>query len=379
MAYFDGPGGTQVPRPVVDAMADYLLHHNANTHWAYPTSVETDEALAAARGALADFLGGTAGRDRVRREHDDAHLPPGPGPRPALVGGRRGRRHRARPPRERGPVAASGQGARARRSHRPVPRRDGPARHGRPRLGHRPEDAAPGDRGRVERPRHEERRAAERPTSPTPQAPSSSWTPSTMPPTPSWTWRPSGPTSWPARPTSSTARTWASCGAVRPSSRSWTCRKLEPAPENAPDRLETGTQNHEGIVGAAAAVDFLASLAEGTDRRARLASSMAALHARGQALVASLWNGLRAIPGVTVYGPPPSEPRTPTVAFTVRGRGSEDVGESPRRPGRLRLERRLLRDHGRPPTRPRGGRRRPRRVRLLHDARRGEPADRGRL
>jgi selenocysteine lyase/cysteine desulfurase len=58
VAYFDGPGGTQVPRDVVDAMADYLLHHNANTHWAYPTSVETDAALAAARSALADFLGG---------------------------------------------------------------------------------------------------------------------------------------------------------------------------------------------------------------------------------------------------------------------------------------------------------------------------------
>ncbi|MBA3854970.1 MAG: cysteine desulfurase-like protein, partial [Gemmatimonas sp.] len=42
VAYFDGPGGTQVPRMVVDAMTQYLLHHNANTHWAYPTSLETD-------------------------------------------------------------------------------------------------------------------------------------------------------------------------------------------------------------------------------------------------------------------------------------------------------------------------------------------------
>src|SRR5262245_62715611 len=56
VASFDGPGGTQVPRCVVEAMADYLYHHNANTHWAYPTSQETDEAIAAARGALADFL-----------------------------------------------------------------------------------------------------------------------------------------------------------------------------------------------------------------------------------------------------------------------------------------------------------------------------------
>ena len=58
VAYFDGPGGTQVPRAVVDAVADYLLHHNANTDWHYPTSHETDAMIAEARSALADFLGG---------------------------------------------------------------------------------------------------------------------------------------------------------------------------------------------------------------------------------------------------------------------------------------------------------------------------------
>src|SRR3954449_10631515 len=56
VAYFDGPGGTQVPRPVVEAMTDYLYHHNANAHWAFPTSHETDEAIAYARQVLADFL-----------------------------------------------------------------------------------------------------------------------------------------------------------------------------------------------------------------------------------------------------------------------------------------------------------------------------------
>ena len=45
IAYFDGPGGTQVPHVVADAMVDYLLHHNANTHWRYPTSQETDACL----------------------------------------------------------------------------------------------------------------------------------------------------------------------------------------------------------------------------------------------------------------------------------------------------------------------------------------------
>src|SRR6267378_4200729 len=56
VAYFDGPGGTQVPREVVEAMADYLFHHNANTHWSYPTSVETDAAILRSRQALADFF-----------------------------------------------------------------------------------------------------------------------------------------------------------------------------------------------------------------------------------------------------------------------------------------------------------------------------------
>jgi selenocysteine lyase/cysteine desulfurase len=60
VAYLDGPGGTQVPASVADAMCDYLLNHNANTHWAYPTSVETDALIAAARAALADFLNASA-------------------------------------------------------------------------------------------------------------------------------------------------------------------------------------------------------------------------------------------------------------------------------------------------------------------------------
>src|ERR1700693_2345404 len=56
VAYFDGPGGTQVPRTVVEAMNDYLYHHNAKTRWAYPTSEETDAILDSARSVLADFL-----------------------------------------------------------------------------------------------------------------------------------------------------------------------------------------------------------------------------------------------------------------------------------------------------------------------------------
>src|ERR1051325_6454174 len=56
VAYFDAPGGTQTPQVVVDAVADYLLNHNANTHWEYPSSHETDSIILSARDTFADFL-----------------------------------------------------------------------------------------------------------------------------------------------------------------------------------------------------------------------------------------------------------------------------------------------------------------------------------
>jgi len=95
--------------------------------------------------------------------------------------------------------------------------------------------------------------------------------------------------------------------------------KLDPASNEIPERMETGTQNHEGIVGAGAAVDFLASLADGATRRERLVRAISALHATGDTLVTRLWNGLAAIPGVRCYGPPPGRPRTPTIAFAIAG------------------------------------------------------------
>src|ERR1041384_8332111 len=60
VAYFDAPGGTQTPQVVVDAVADYLLNHNANTHWEYPSSHETDTIIESARYAFADFLNASA-------------------------------------------------------------------------------------------------------------------------------------------------------------------------------------------------------------------------------------------------------------------------------------------------------------------------------
>ena len=73
VAYFDGPGGTQTPRDVVDAMVDYLYYHNANTHWRYPSSVETDAMIGAARGAVVLVDGGevAAGRAEQRGEEGE--------------------------------------------------------------------------------------------------------------------------------------------------------------------------------------------------------------------------------------------------------------------------------------------------------------------
>jgi cysteine desulfurase family protein (TIGR01976 family) len=101
--------------------------------------------------------------------------------------------------------------------------------------------------------------------------------------------------------------------------------KLLPAPDDSPERLETGTLNHEGIVGAARSVEYLASLSGLPERRTALQATFAALHVRGQQLTAQLWDGLAAIPAVTVYGPPPHRPRTPTVSFSVAGRDPGDI------------------------------------------------------
>jgi cysteine desulfurase family protein (TIGR01976 family) len=55
--FFDGPGGTQIPRTTIEAMRDYLIHANANAHGAFATSRRTDALIASARTAIADFLG----------------------------------------------------------------------------------------------------------------------------------------------------------------------------------------------------------------------------------------------------------------------------------------------------------------------------------
>lgn len=61
--FFDNPGGTQVHQSVIDAMTDYMIRRNANTHGVFETSVRSDAVIDAARQAVADLLG--AERDEV--------------------------------------------------------------------------------------------------------------------------------------------------------------------------------------------------------------------------------------------------------------------------------------------------------------------------
>lgn len=54
--FFDGPGGTQVPQAVIDAVAAYYRESNANEHGFFPSAKRSDSIIAAARSAMADFL-----------------------------------------------------------------------------------------------------------------------------------------------------------------------------------------------------------------------------------------------------------------------------------------------------------------------------------
>ena len=325
VAYFDGPGGTQVPQAVVDAMTAYLLHHNANTHWRFPSSVETDEALEAARRALADFLNASPheiafghnmttiafhvaralGRrwgpgDELVVTELDHHANVAPWRALAVERGVTVRTVRMIPetgtldwddleravgPRTR--LLAVGAASNALGTINDVARAA--------RLVH-----AAGGLLFVDAVHY----AAHLPVD---------------------------------------VRAFEcdllACSAYKfygphvgvlfgrgDLLASLDVPKVEPAPDTVPERLETGTQNHEGIVGAAAAVDFLAALAPAAaGRRAAIEASMTELHARGHALIARLHEGLTATRCVRVYGPPPEAQRTPTLVFTVNGRTSDEV------------------------------------------------------
>jgi len=331
VAYFDGPGGTQVPRSVADAMTRYLLHHNANTHWVYPTSEETDALIAESRRTLATFL--NAEPDEVAFGANMTTLP----------------FHRAR---------ALGRAGRA-GDEVVITELD---HHGNVA----PWRALEKEKGIVIKSVRFDPKTGELDTADLES-------------------KLTARTKLLALGIASNALgtiTSPSIGKIAKKVgaevfidavhfaphrlidvKAWDCDylacsaykfygphigilygkkkrieaidfpKLDPAPSESPERVETGTQNHEGIVGAAAAVEFIASLGSGTPLRERLVSSFDSHMRHGQGLLERLWSGLASIEGLTLYGPSVDRPRTPTLSFTLRGHSTNDIARALARKG----------------------------------------------
>ena len=106
--------------------------------------------------------------------------------------------------------------------------------------------------------------------------------------------------------------------------------KVRPAAEHIPDCFETGTKNHEGLAGVAAAIDFLSAFGEAygqadnsPGRRHFLKQALAVIKTHESRLFLNLLAGVRKIPGISLYGitdPERIEERTPTLAFTLAGK-----------------------------------------------------------
>lgn len=325
-AYFDGPGGTQVPISVVAAMTDYLFNHNANAHWAYPTSVETDEIIVNSRQSLADFLNASASEIVFGQNMTSLtfHL--------ARSLGRNFKAgdeiivteldHHANVDTWRSLEQERGIIIRV----APMDIESGMLEMNALEnlfnekttliaLG-----AASNALGTITDVRQICRLAKE-----------------------------AGALSF-VDVVHYAAHNlidvkdfdcdFLACSAYKfygphigilygrnELLQEIDFPKLRPAPNNAPERAETGTQNHEAIAGAAAAVDFLASCSEGAARREKLQNTFSALHSRKKELFEILWRELSSLNNVRAFGPSPDFERTPTIAFTIEGYDARSVAE----------------------------------------------------
>jgi cysteine desulfurase family protein (TIGR01976 family) len=353
VAYFDAPGGTQTPRAVVDAVVDYLVNHNANTHWEYPTSHETDAIIESARHTFADFLNASANEivfgpnTTTMIYHLSRALGRtlGPGdeivitelehhanvaPWQALVVERGVTLNVAQMDPESGQLDWND-------FERLVTKRTKMVSFG----------AGCNALGTVNRYRDAVELAHA--VGALALVDAVHYAPYFL------------------CDVKETDCDFLTCSAYKfygPHAsvfygkkdllESIDFPKLQPAPDTAPERAEMGTQIHEGIAGAAAAVDFYASLSgvrtptsRGSDRiieanqsrRELLRSAFAGLRDHSRPQVKRLWEELSQIKGVRLYGPPPNVDRTPTVSFTIKNVASTEVA-------RRMAERGLFVSHG---------------------------------
>ncbi len=324
VAYFDGPGGTQVPAAVADAVRAYLLEHNANEGWNYPTSHETDALLAAGRAAIADLFGARSdeiafgqnmttltlrlsralGReiepgDRVVVTELDHHANVDPWKALADERGAEIRVVRMEP--SSGTLDLDDL-------HDAL---SGPTRI--LAIG-----AASNALGTISDVADAAARA--RAAGATVFVDAVHYAPHELVDV-----RALGADFVAASPYKfygpHLGVLWGPSDAME----ALRLPRVASAPNHAPERFETGTISFEAVAGATAAVDFMASLGgegagdEGDGRRARLRAAYGWLHGRGEALFLALWEGMNAIPGVRTFGPAPGAPRTPTLGFAIAG------------------------------------------------------------
>jgi cysteine desulfurase family protein (TIGR01976 family) len=324
IAYFDGPGGTQTPRRVVDAMTDYLYCHNANTHWKFPTSAETDEIIHESRAAMADFLGATPAEIVLGANattlafHASRALGRTFEPGDEIVVTELDHHANVDPwqtlHRERGCIV---QRVRMNPATGELDWSDFESKiTGKTRL------VAVGAASNALGTINDVPRAIQlaRSVGAITFVDAVHYAPHHLVDVREWDCD------------------FLVCSAYKfygPHIGAMYCRrelleslpfaKVAPSSNAAPERAETGTLNHEGIAGAQAAINFLASLAPHERRRESLALAMEAIHQRSLPLVHRMWTGLTEIDGVTLYGPQPASVRTSTVAFTVRDVASSEV------------------------------------------------------
>lgn len=324
VAYFDGPGGTQVPRVVVEAMNDYLFNHNANTHWNYPTSRETDEILANSRQSLADFL--NASPDEIVFGQNMTSLT-------FHLARALGREFNAGDEiivteldhhanidtwrsleKERGvmiqvvPLDVESSSLKYEEFESLLNEKTRLVAIG----------AASNALGTITDVKHVCQMAKE-----------------------------AGALSFVDAVHYAAHNLvdvkdfdcdFLACSAYKfygphigilygrkELLEKTDFPKLKPASNFAPERAETGTQSHESIAGAGAAVNFLSSLSGGETRRERLQNTFSELHSRQKELTKILWQGLSEIEKVKLYGRGYDAPRTSTISFTVEGIDAKEV------------------------------------------------------
>jgi len=324
VAYFDGPGGTQVPRYVVEKMTDYLFHHNANTHWAYPTSAETDAALEHAREVYAQFLNASPAEIAFGANmttltlHLSRALSLGYEPGDEIVVTELDHHANIDPWRrltvERGVVirsvkmdTATGQINRDDLEHAIGPKTKLVA------IG-----AASNALGTINDLKSVIAMAHDAGALVFVDA--VHYAPHALIDVKELDCDFMGMSAYKFY-----GPHIGVLYAKREHYEQIDFPRLVPAPDYAPENAETGTQNHEGMVGAAAAVEYLASLGGGGSLRENLRHVFHETHARNMALFTRLWNALSSMPHVTLYGPPPDSARTPTLAFTIEGCTSTDA------------------------------------------------------